>query len=106
MVKIRLFRPVLGEAFPGKPCPRRSSKSPCSTSTKEPGGAGRTALSGRADGLAEGHEQGRLPTSAMPRVIGGRYGLSSKEFTPAMIKAVLDDLKAGQAQEPLHRRHH
>ena len=29
----------------------------------------------------------------MPRVIGGRYGLSSKEFTPAMVKAVFDELK-------------
>ena len=28
----------------------------------------------------------------MPRVIGGRYGLSSKEFTPAMVKAVFDEL--------------
>ena len=36
---------------------------------------------------------------------GGRYGLSSKEFTPAMAKAVLDDASADAAAEPLHRRH-
>ena len=39
------------------------------------------------------------------RVIGGRYGLSSKEFTPAMVKAVFDELAAADAQEPLHHRH-
>ncbi len=35
----------------------------------------------------------------LPRVVGGRYGLSSKEFTPAMVKAVLDNL---QAERPLN----
>jgi pyruvate-ferredoxin/flavodoxin oxidoreductase len=55
----------------------------------------RTAVSGCDDGtLAEGLTEGWLPTpAAMPRVIGGRYGLSSKEFTPAMVKAVFDELK-------------
>jgi len=32
----------------------------------------------------------------MPRVIGGRYGLSSKEFTPTMVKAVFDEMKKSQ----------
>jgi pyruvate-ferredoxin/flavodoxin oxidoreductase len=41
----------------------------------------------------------------MPRVIGGRYGLSSKEFTPAMVKAVFDELAAAAPKRPLHRRH-
>ena len=35
---------------------------------------------------------GIAPVKTMPRVIGGRYGLSSKEFTPAMVKAVFDEL--------------
>ncbi len=42
---------------------------------------------------------------SLPRVIGGRYGLSSKEFTPAMAKAVFDELRAAGAQAPVHRRH-
>jgi pyruvate-ferredoxin/flavodoxin oxidoreductase len=37
--------------------------------------------------------QGTLPTAGVPRVIGGRYGLSSKEFSPGMVKAVLGELK-------------
>ena len=40
----------------------------------------------------------------MPKVVGGRYGLSSKEFTPAMVKAVSTTWPR-HAQEPLHRRH-
>jgi len=38
---------------------------------------------------------------SMPKVLCGRYGLSSKEFTPAMIKAVFDNLVAASSQEPL-----
>ena len=41
----------------------------------------------------------------MPRVIGGRYGLSSKEFTPAMAKAVFDELAKPEPKQRLHRRH-
>ena len=42
---------------------------------------------------------------ALPRVIGGRYGLSSKEYTPAMAKAVLRRTEAGEAEAALHGRH-
>ena len=41
----------------------------------------------------------------MPRIVGGRYGLSSKEFTPAMVKAVFDNLASPIAEESLHGRH-
>jgi pyruvate/2-oxoacid:ferredoxin oxidoreductase alpha subunit len=40
----------------------------------------------------------------MPRVIGGRYGLSSKDFTPAMAKAAFDELKADETADQLHPR--
>ena len=36
--------------------------------------------------------EGQTPFRTCPRIVGGRYGLSSKEFTPAMVKAVLDEL--------------
>src|SRR6185503_4901435 len=42
--------------------------------------------------LAEARADGESPLSGEPRVIAGRYGLSSKEFTPAMVKAVFDQL--------------
>jgi pyruvate-ferredoxin/flavodoxin oxidoreductase len=41
--------------------------------------------------LAEGVQKGVL--ASMPNIVGGRYGLSSKEFTPAMVKAVYDELR-------------
>src|SRR5262249_49594886 len=48
------------------------------------------------EGLANGW--GNLKT--LPRVIGGRYGLSSKEFTPAMVKAVFDNLDQAKPKNP------
>ncbi len=60
--------------------------------TKEPGATGEPLYLDVVSSLAEALAEGRLPTAGMPRVVGGRYGLSSKEFTPAMVKAVLDEL--------------
>ena len=53
----------------------------------------RAAVSGCDHGVRRGR---RRPAGApsMPRIVGGRYGLSSKEFTPAMVKAVFDNLAA------------
>jgi pyruvate-ferredoxin/flavodoxin oxidoreductase len=59
--------------------------------TKEPGAAGEPLYLDVVATLAEAAAAGR---HAMPRVIGGRYGLSSKEVTPAMVKTVLDELAA------------
>ena len=53
------------------------------------------------EGLRNGY--GSLKTT--PAVIGGRYGLSSKEFTPAMVKAVYDNLAQAKPKESLHGRH-
>ena len=55
---------------------------------KEPGGMGEPLYQDVVTALAQSAAPG-----AMPRVVGGRYGLSSKEFSPGMIKAVFDDLK-------------
>ena len=60
--------------------------------TKEPGGVGEPLYQDVITGLAE--KWSRLaPECPLPMVIGGRYGLSSKEFTPAMAEAVFDELK-------------
>jgi len=67
--------------------------------TKEPGAPGEPLYQDVVTALTESarahHERG-----APPIVTGGRYGLSSKEFTPAMVKAVLDDL--GGAEPRTH----
>jgi pyruvate-ferredoxin/flavodoxin oxidoreductase len=60
--------------------------------TKTPGAAGEPLYQDLVTVLTEAHGAGRLPMAQLPRIIGGRYGLSSKEFTPAMAKAVLDEL--------------
>ena len=60
--------------------------------TKEPGAAGEPLYQDVVTAFAEGLGSGRC--AAMPRIVGGRYGLASKEFTPAMVKAVFDNLAA------------
>lgn len=58
--------------------------------TKEPGASGEPLYQDVVASLVEAWNLGLL--SSMPRIIGGRYGLSSKEFTPAMVKGVFDEL--------------
>ena len=58
---------------------------------KEPGALGDPLYLDVLGALAEAADEGTLPMASMPRVIGGRYGLSSKEFTPAMVKAALEE---------------
>jgi len=60
--------------------------------TKEPGAIGEPLYQDVITALAEGWSEG----TPAPRVIGGRYGLSSKEYTPAMAKAALDELAKPQ----------
>ncbi len=64
--------------------------------TKEPGAMGEPLYQDIVTALAETAAEGALPMGTMPRVVGGRYGLSSKEFTPAMVKAVFDGIKVAK----------
>src|SRR5579885_3445524 len=59
--------------------------------TKEPGSAGEPLYLDVVAALNEGWRQEKRP-----RVIGGRYGLSSKEFTPAMVKGIFDEMRANE----------
>jgi pyruvate-ferredoxin/flavodoxin oxidoreductase len=59
--------------------------------TKESGAAGEPMYQDILSTLVDALQQGKL--TKLPRIVGGRYGLSSKEFTPAMVKAVYDELK-------------
>ena len=60
--------------------------------TKEPGASGEPLYLDIVNAISEKHINGELKF-AYPKIIGGRYGLSSKEFTPAMVKAVYDEMK-------------
>lgn len=92
MIKVRLCRPFSLKHFL-KAIPPSVKKIAVLDRTKEPGAAGEPLYMDVLTCLAEGMTQGILPTAAFPHVIGGRYGLSSKEFTPAMLKGIFDELK-------------
>ena len=90
-VRVRLFRPFSVSHFLAA-LPKTTKAIAVLDRTKEPGGAGEPLYQDVLTALAEGMAEGNLPMAAMPKVIGGRYGLSSKEFTPSMVKAVFDEL--------------
>ncbi len=91
-IRVRLFRPFSIRHFLAV-LPATTKSIAVLDRTKEPGSAGEPLYQDIITALVEGASSGTLPTGTMPRVIGGRYGLSSKEFTPAMVKAVFDELK-------------
>lgn len=88
LLKVRLFRPFDLNAFVGS-LPETVRAVAVLDRTKEPGSLGEPLYQ---DVLTALHEAGRKGVT----IIGGRYGLSSKEFTPAMAKAVFDNLNAGR----------
>jgi Pyruvate/2-oxoacid:ferredoxin oxidoreductase gamma subunit len=64
--------------------------------TKEPGAVGEPLYQAIVAAISERMDSDAPPFAAMPRVIGGRYGLSSKEVTPGMIRPVFDELAAAR----------
>ena len=91
VLKVRLFRPFDTARFLDA-LPKTVKSVAVLDRTKEPGAEGEPMYKDVVTAMSESYAEGRLPLPAAPRVIGGRYGLSSKEFTPAMIKAVFDEL--------------
>ena len=86
---VRLYRPFAVESFLAA-LPKTVRSIAVLDRTKEPGAAGEPLYQDVLTALGEALSSGAR--NSMPRVIGGRYGLSSKEFTPAMVKAVFDEL--------------
>jgi len=91
LVKVRLYRPFSVRDFVQALPPSVQSIGVLDR-TKEPGAAGEPLYLDCVTALAETMSTGGLPMKAFPRVVGGRYGLSSKEFTPAVVKGILDEL--------------
>ncbi|HPT25389.1 MAG TPA: pyruvate:ferredoxin (flavodoxin) oxidoreductase [Bryobacteraceae bacterium] len=90
LLKVRLFRPFSIDGFIGT-LPRSVKSIAVLDRTKEPGSAGEPLYQDVITAIAERIDAGTLPF-ASPKVVGGRYGLSSKEFTPAMVKGIYDEL--------------
>ena len=95
IVKVRLYRPFDGKRFM-EALPHTVKSIAVLDRTKEPGATGEPLFQDCISALYEGLGQGWGQISTLPRVVGGRYGLSSKEFTPAMVKAVFDNLSLPQ----------
>jgi len=89
VVVIRLFRPFPADELLSA-LPSTVQRIAVLDRTKEPGSNGEPLYQDVITALAQGLSEGRI--DGMPLVTGGRYGLSSKEFTPAMVKAVFDEL--------------
>ncbi|MCB0196110.1 MAG: pyruvate:ferredoxin (flavodoxin) oxidoreductase, partial [Anaerolineae bacterium] len=95
LVKIRLYRPFSVEHFL-QALPATTKAIAALDRTKEPGSIGEPLYLDLVTAVSEGVVNQTAPFGQMPRIIGGRYGLSSKEFTPAMIKGVFDELAKPQ----------
>ena len=91
LVKVRLFRPFSVDHFL-KALPATTKVIGVLDRTKEPGATGEPLYQDIVTAVAEGYGSGTLPFATLPRIVGGRYGLGSKEFTPAIVKGVLDML--------------
>src|SRR5512138_1066584 len=91
IVKVRLYRPfALGEFMAA--LPRTTQSIAVLDRTKEPGSIGEPLYQDVVTALREAQQAHVDRFHHEITVVGGRYGLSSKEFTPAMVKAVFDEL--------------
>jgi pyruvate-ferredoxin/flavodoxin oxidoreductase len=89
MVQVRLFRPFPAQALAAA-LPTTVRRLAVLDRTKEPGSQGEPLFLDTVSALSEAVAEGSR--AEMPLVIGGRYGLSSKEFTPGMVGGVFDEL--------------
>ncbi len=98
LVKVRLYRPFAADAFV-KALPSTVKAIAALDRTKEPGATGEPLYQDIVTAIIETVADEAAPFTSVPRMIGGRYGLSSKEFTPGMVKAVFDELAKEQPKK-------
>ncbi|MEC8811873.1 MAG: pyruvate:ferredoxin (flavodoxin) oxidoreductase [Alcanivorax sp.] len=91
VLKPRLYRPFDGTALLAA-LPTTTRAIAVLDRTKEPGAEGDPLYKDVATAVLDAAGAGRLPFAQVPRVVGGRFGLSSKEFTPGMVCSVFDNL--------------
>jgi pyruvate-ferredoxin/flavodoxin oxidoreductase len=92
LLKVRLFRPFSADHLIAA-LPTSTQSIAVLDRTKEPGSIGEPLYQDIVTAVSEATMNGKALWSKTPRVIGGRYGLGSKEFTPGMVKAVFDEMK-------------
>ncbi|MBL4819973.1 MAG: pyruvate:ferredoxin (flavodoxin) oxidoreductase [Gammaproteobacteria bacterium] len=91
VLTVRLFRPFSTEYFLAA-LPSTVEHIAVLDRTKEPGSAGEPLYLDVVTQISQSYAAGKL--KHMPKIIGGRYGLSSKEFTPAMVARIFEELDA------------
>ena len=91
VVTARLYRPFDAKSFI-EAIPATVKTIGVLDRTKEPGSAGEPLYQDVVTAVMENMEGGKGKFAVLPRVIGGRYGLSSKDFTPAMVCGVYNEL--------------
>ena len=91
VVAVRVYRPFSAAAFVAA-LPGTTKTIAVLDRTKEPGAVGEPLYVDVITGLAEEHAAGRTAWDRMPTIIGGRYGLSSKEFSPAMVAGIFEEM--------------
>ncbi|HET8666539.1 MAG TPA: pyruvate:ferredoxin (flavodoxin) oxidoreductase, partial [Terriglobales bacterium] len=91
VLKVHLYRPFSIEHFLGA-LPATTKSIAVLDRTKEPGSTGEPLYMDVVTAMAEAMASGTAPFKTMPKIVGGRYGLSSKEYTPAMVKGVFEEL--------------
>ncbi|MCU7838169.1 MAG: pyruvate:ferredoxin (flavodoxin) oxidoreductase [Candidatus Thiodiazotropha sp. (ex Troendleina suluensis)] len=97
MLKVRLFRPFSADRLLNA-IPDSVQKIAVLDRTKEPGADGEPLYKDVLGAFAQAYSDGRR--RQLPRITGGRYGLSSKEFTPAMVKGIFDELSKEKPRNP------
>jgi pyruvate:ferredoxin (flavodoxin) oxidoreductase, homodimeric len=95
LLKVRLYRPFDPTALLAA-LPASVQRIAVLDRTKEPGADGEPLYKDVLAAVAQSYAAGQSRFATLPRIVGGRYGLSSKEFTPGMIKAVFDELQNEQ----------
>ncbi len=88
-IKVRLYRPFAIEQFI-RALPLTVKTVCVLDRTKEPGSSGEPLYLDVVNAIVESKTEGKFPH--IPKITGGRYGLSSKEFTPAMVKGTYDEM--------------
>ncbi len=91
LIKVRLYRPFSTKAL-AMALPATVKKIAVLDRTKEPGSVGEPLYTDVHTSINEALESGIAPFKSHPLIIGGRYGLGSKEFNPPMAKGVFDNL--------------
>jgi pyruvate-ferredoxin/flavodoxin oxidoreductase len=91
VIQVHLFRPFAADRLLAA-IPSTVKNIAVLDRTKEPGAMGEPLYSDVVSAYYEALSSSQIPADKMPRILAGRYGLSSKEFNPGMVKAVFDEL--------------